>query len=264
MDDAARGQVAAAAAEVYEDFFVPALFGQFAPAMVELSQVGSGGRLLDVGTGTGVVARAATEVIGPEVVGLDVNSGMLAVARSLSEHVTWLEGKAERIPLEDSSFDAVTCQFALMFFEDPRAAVTEMRRVTEPGGRVVVSTWADVAHSPGYAAMVELLDREIGRAAADALQAPFSIGTEQALHDRLQAVLEVVEVATHPGTARFESLDAWMYTDIRGWTLSDMIDDDAFEELLAVARRDLAGFVGPDGRVSFDAPAIIGVATPPA
>lgn len=264
MDEASRGQVAASAAEVYEEFFVPALFGQFAQTMVELSRVEAGDRLLDVGTGTGIVARAASETVGlsGEVVGLDVNPGMLAVARSVSRQVTWIEGAAERTQLENSTFDAVTCQFALMFFEDPRAAVAEMCRVTRPGGHVVVSTWAEVSESPGYAAMVELLDREIGPAAAEALLAPFSIGTREALTDRLEAGLDVVEVATHPGTARFDSLDAWMYTDIRGWTLTDMIDDDTFEELLAVARHDLARFVGSDGRVTFDAPAIIGVATP--
>jgi SAM-dependent methyltransferase len=265
MDDAARGQVAASAAEVYEEFFVPALFGQFAAAAVEVTKVGVGGRLLDVGTGTGVVARAALETVGPSghVVGLDINPGMLDVARRLSDDITWVHGSAEDIPADDDSFDAVVCQFALMFLERPRDALAEMARVVRSGGRVVVSTWADVSQSPGYAAMVELLDREIGRAAADALLAPFSIGTEDEFADRFEGCLDVVEVRTHPGVARFLSLEAWMHTDVRGWTLSDMIDDDDFERLVVAARHHLQRFVRPDGRVEFPAPAIIGVAVPP-
>ncbi len=264
MDDAARGQVATSAAEVYEEFFVPALFGQFAASTVTLTGVGVGGRLLDVGTGTGVVARTALEKVGPSghVVGLDINPAMLDVARQLSDGVTWVHGAAEDIPADDDSFDAVVCQFALMFLERPRDAVAEMARVVRSGGRVVVSTWANVSQSPGYAAMVELLDREIGPAAADALLAPFSIGTEDELAARFDGCLDVVEVRTQPGVARFRSLEAWLYTDVRGWTLSDMIDDAAFERLVVAARHRLQRFVGSDGRVEFPAPAIIGVAVP--
>ena len=86
----------------------------------------------------------------------------------------------------------------------------------------VSRAWAiqvQTGRSPGYAAMIDLLEREIGLGAADALRAPFSIGTERSLGDLLDGVFATVEVGTPPGTARFGSLEAWMHTDIRGWTL---------------------------------------------
>ena len=73
--------------------------------------------------------------------------------------------------------DCVTCQFALMYFQDRARAIREIARVTRPGGRVAVATWAAVEESPGYAAMVDLLGDEIGDWAAEATRAPFCIGT---------------------------------------------------------------------------------------
>ncbi len=64
-------------------------------------------------------------------------------------------------------------------------------------------------------------------------------------------------ITLHDGVARFESLEAWIHTDVRGWTLADMIDHKQYEQLVAAARQDLAQFVGGDGRVRFAAPALI-------
>ena len=72
-----------------------------------------------------------------------------------------------------------------MFVEDRALAVSEMARVTSPGGRVAVATWAAIEESPGYAAMVGLLDEVLGHWAAEALRAPFCIGTTDGLKDLL-------------------------------------------------------------------------------
>ena len=67
----------------------------------------------------------------------------------------------------------------------------------------------------------------------------------------------------HDGTARFESIRAWVHTDIRGWTLAEMIDDPAYERLLAEALTDLANYTDEAGRVSFATPALIATAAKP-
>ena len=69
-------------------------------------------------------------------------------------------------------------------------------------------------------------------------------------------------VVEHPGVARFESIPAWMHTDVRGWTLSGMVDDDTFDRLLAAARDEFATFTDSSGRVKFAAPALIATGRP--
>ena len=113
-----------------------------------------------------------------------------------------------------------------MFFEDRAKALAEMWRVLQPGGRLVVATYAAADRSPGYAAMIGLLDRLFGPEIAAELQGPFVLGDTGALgRPFVKAGIgrpEIVEVA---GEARFPSLEAWVHTDVKGWTLADKIDD---------------------------------------
>lgn len=263
--DASAGQVSLTAAEVYEHFFVPALFGQFVEPLLDAVRAGAGDRLLDVGAGTGVVARAALARVGPggTVIAVDPNDGMLAVARRLAADLDIRPGVAEHLPVDSDEVDCVTCQFALMFFADPAAGLGEMARVARHGGRVAVATWAALQESPGYAAMVDLLSDEIGDWAAEALRAPFCLGEPDQLGDLLRPSFPDVAVARHDGEARFRSLDDWLHTEIRGWTLAEHIDDDQFATLQHAAATRLQQFVGGDGSVRFAAPALIATATAP-
>jgi hypothetical protein len=77
------------------------------------------------------------------------------------------------------------------------------------------------------------------------------------LGDLLGESLDQVIVEPHRGTARFESIVDWLHTEIRGWTLADVIDDEQFDRLLREARTELARFVGSDGRVAFPVEALI-------
>ncbi|MGA9749587.1 MAG: methyltransferase domain-containing protein [Nocardioides sp.] len=260
-EDATTGQVAESAAQVYERFFVPALFGQWPDAVLRIAGVTSGMRVLDVGCGTGVVARAALDHVGAggAITGLDLNPGMLDVARGQASAVTWVQGAAEDMPFEDDAFDAVVSHFALMFFSDRDVALSEMSRVARPGAPVAVVTWAGLDMTPGYAAMVDLLQRLFGSGRADALRAPFVLGTPELLHDTVSPHLEDVSVQRREGRARFDSIDAWVHTDIRGWTLADSITDDEYDLLRTHAERELAEFVGADGTVDFPAPALLAV-----
>lgn len=262
--DSDRGQVNTAAAEIYEAFFVPALFGEWGSRLADAARIQPGQRVLDVACGTGVLARAVAERVGPagEVIGLDINEGMLAVARRLAPQIEWRSGPAEALPFEDNSFDAVVSQFALMFFEDRRAALAEMWRVLRPGGHLAIAVWDSLDRTPGYAAMVALLQRLFGDAVADALRAPFNLGDTARLQSLFtEAGIPNAEITTITGAARFASIEAWATTDIKGWTLAEMIDDAQFHHLLTEAEKELQPFVTPAGSVAFDSPAHIVTAT---
>ncbi len=157
---------------------------------------------------------------------------MFAVAQTKAPAFEWRHGKAESLPFADHNFDAVISQFGLMFFEDQRAAIMEMVRVLRPDGWLAIAVWDLLEHTPGYAAVTDLLQRLFGDQAADALRAPYVLGDTQALAAQFDGVgLADVRINTIEGTARFPSLDAWMYTDVKGWTLASVLDDDQFELL---------------------------------
>jgi ubiquinone/menaquinone biosynthesis C-methylase UbiE len=99
------------------------------------------------------------------VVGLDFNPGMLAVARSVANSGTsieWVEGSALSLPFDDGSFDLVLCQLGLQFFSDRPLALREMRRVLAPSGRVALSVYSAIEHTPAAYAFVQALDQLLG------------------------------------------------------------------------------------------------------
>jgi ubiquinone/menaquinone biosynthesis C-methylase UbiE len=264
MSESERGQVTGNAAEVYEEFFVPALFQEWTDRVAEAARVSPGERVLDVACGTGALTRTVAARVGRTgtAVGLDINDGMLAVARRKAPGIEWRSGRVEALPFEAGSFDAVVSQFGLMFFEDRRAALGEMMRVLRRDGRLAVAVWDSLERTPGYAAMTGLLRRLFGDRVADALRAPFVLGDPGALRSLfVTAGVADAKVTTHKGTARFSSIKAWIYTDVKGWTLADMIDDAQFARLLEEAEKVLRPFVAPDGTIAFEAPAHIVTAT---
>ena len=113
--------------------------------LVEFAAVQSEESVLDVGCGTGVVAITAARR-GARVSGLDLTPELLEHARANEEiartgKIEWSEGDAESLPYPDASFDVVLSQFGHMFAPRPDVAISEMRRVLKPGGRIAFATW---------------------------------------------------------------------------------------------------------------------------
>lgn len=240
------------AARAYEQFFVPALFGQWAPRVTDLAQIEVGDQVLDVACGTGVLAREAARRAGASgfVAGVDASPAMLAVATTIAPAIEWRQGAAESLPYPDQRFDAVVSQFGLMFFYDRARTLFEMHRVLKPAGRLAVAVWAALTDAPAYAAEVALLERVAGKAAADAVRAPFALGDPEELRALVvRAGVRDVTVTTQRGEARFPSIRFMVEADLRGWLplMGVVLSEDQIERVLDAADSALGAYVTAEG-----------------
>jgi ubiquinone/menaquinone biosynthesis C-methylase UbiE len=166
------------APENYERYFVPAIGAPLANDLVEVADLRPGERVLDVACGTGIVARLAAQRVGTNgtVVGLDLNPGMLAVARAATPSgmtIQWHEANAEKMMLADASFDVVLCQMGLQFMPDKLAALREMHRILAPSGRLILN--APGPTPPLMEVMGDALARHVGAEAEGFVQHVFSL-----------------------------------------------------------------------------------------
>lgn len=131
--------------KLYERYLVPLIFQPYAPDLVNRLPSGSLSRVLEIAAGTGVVTRELAQALPADVtiVATDLNQSMLEHAESLgtARPVEWRQADAAALPFRDESFDAVLCQFGIMFFPDKAKAFAEARRVLQRGGVFLFSTW---------------------------------------------------------------------------------------------------------------------------
>lgn len=167
-------------AEAYERYLVPLLFAPGAEALIDLAGLEPGERVLDVACGTGIVARCAAPHVGTDgrVVGLDVNEGMLEVARTVAADIqpaiTWQHGDALNLPLSDATFDVAFCQQGLQFISDRGAALREMHRVLAPEGRLALSILRPIEHNSGWALLADVLEQHAGLEGGAMMRSPFA------------------------------------------------------------------------------------------
>ena len=130
---------------IYDRYLGPLIFAPYAADLGHRLADIEAGRVLETAAGTGIVTRALARALPAAVtiVATDLNQPMLdyAAAQEGAETVTWRQADALTLPFNDGDFDAVICQFGVMFFPDKRAAYREARRVLKPGGRFVFNAW---------------------------------------------------------------------------------------------------------------------------
>lgn len=151
--------------EIYESALVGPLFRPFAEVLLERVAPRPGDRVIDVACGTGIVARVARERLGADahIVGVDLAPPMLAVARSVDPSIDWRQGDATALPVSaDERFTVLTCHQGLQFMPDKPAAVREMRRVLDSGGRLAIATWCSLAQLPEMQAFNAVVERHLG------------------------------------------------------------------------------------------------------
>ena len=131
--------------ELYDTYLVPLIFEPYAADLAARLAPRPLSRVLEIAAGTGVVTRAMATAL-PETVSIvatDLNQSMLdqAAARGTKRSVTWRQADAMKLPFADGAFDAVVCQFGVMFFPEKRLAYSEARRVLRSGGIFIFNAW---------------------------------------------------------------------------------------------------------------------------
>ncbi len=261
MGDSETGQVSNEAAKIYEAVYLPALFQEWCPVAIQAACIKNGDTVLDVACGTGALAISVASRVGAEgrSVGIDINNGMLTIARTKSSSVEWIHAPAEKLPFEDDSFDSVVSQFGLMYFEKQTEAIREMARVLRPGGRIAISVWDKLDNNPGLAAEEYLWQRVFDEAVDEA---PYRLGDKSILNKLFEGSgLNGIQVDTLEGTGRFESIESWIHTGAMGWTEDDSLSDDELRLLLETAKKELTEFQTERGTVVFPTSAHIITAT---
>jgi len=131
--------------KLYESHLVPLIFAPYARDLAERLARKSPARVLEVAAGTGVVTRAIVAALPDDasIVATDLNQSMLDQAKVVGtpRAVDWRQADAMVLPFEDGTFDAVVCQFGVMFFPDKTKAYAEARRVLRPGGLYLFNVW---------------------------------------------------------------------------------------------------------------------------
>ena len=185
--------------EAYDSILVPVLFEPWAEMLLQRLPPQPGWSVLDLATGTGIVAHKLAEKLGRtgSIIGTDVAPGMLATARlrcqKVSETVSFIESPASPLEFAENSIDAIYCQQGFQFFPDKRSAAKEMFRVVRSGGKVAVSTWCPLDQCVFFGLIDKALRRCQLDEIAETLSIPFNLMPE-------------VELLGHFAAAGFQSI----------------------------------------------------------
>ncbi|MCU4926117.1 methyltransferase domain-containing protein [Halobacteria archaeon AArc-dxtr1] len=253
-------QLEQSAPEAYEKYLVPPIFAPWADRLIETSEVQAGDRVLDVACGTGIVTRRAASRVGESgaVVGLDINNGMLAVAAETAVEtqpsIEWQQGDATDLPFPDESFDIVCCQQALQFFDDPVAAVEEMRRVLTPGGCVALSVWRPLDYNPAYVVLADALEHHISDEAGTMMRAPFPAWNGEELRTLVRdGGFDDVSVTIEIGSVRYPSVEEFVRREAASSPLAEpiaAIDRTVRDELIQAVKDASKAYLDDEGVVS--------------
>jgi ubiquinone/menaquinone biosynthesis C-methylase UbiE len=218
--------------ELYERYLVPAITSVWANDLLDCISPRPGESVLDIACGTGVVARLAQKRgHAGQLVGIDLNTAMLAVAQAKSAAIKWIEGSALDLPFDTSSFDVVLCQLGLQFFPDRPLALKEMVRVLKSGGRAGLSVYSAIERTPAAHAFVEALDKYLGTEASRTKRSEHLACDAQEVGTwAKQAGFDVVDVATVTKQITFPSMLDYVRFQLTATPMAALLKDKGANE----------------------------------
>ena len=243
-------------AAAYERYLVAAFMKDAAERLLDLVQLQPTERVLDVACGTGIVARRAARRLEPgAVTGVDLNEGMLAVARKAAAaegvQIDWRQGNVEDLPFPRGAFDAVFCQQAAQFFPDPVAALREMRRVLAPDGRIGLGVCRSVERNRVYGLLAEALTRHVGDDAGAGMRSPFPSWSVTELRAMFtEAGFCDVNVRIEIAPTRFPSPEELLRREVASSPLAPVVaalSPEVRDALVADVSQSLGAYVDDDG-----------------
>ena len=175
--------------KVYEDQKVTSMFGPLARATLEVVEITKSDIILDVACGTGIVSREIHAKNSPtsQITGADLNAGMIEMARKVTqdkpEVFQWHVAGVEDLPLETCQFTKVFCQQGIQYFPDEAAALTEMRRVIQTNGQLIMTVWGGA--SDFFIAMAKSVSKHVSPEIGKKYLAPFSYKNTENLTEML-------------------------------------------------------------------------------
>src|ERR1700751_5370837 len=178
--------------QFYDHGLGPVFFTDFADDIARRAAASAPRRVLETAAGTGIVTRRLRDLLPQEahLIATDLNPPMLEVARQKfrpNEAVEFQPADATALPFPDASFDAVVCQFGVMFFPDKDAGHREAHRVLVSGGRYLFSVWDSHRHNPIGRLITDILARFFPQDPPQFYQVPFSYHRIDPIKDSLEA-----------------------------------------------------------------------------
>ena len=265
-------QLTGTAAELFERYLVPAITAKWAEDLLDRAQPRGGEAILDIACGTGIVARLAAKRMGRGLVtGLDLNAGMLNVARTAPTEgaaIIWIEGSALVLPFPEESFDLVLCQQGLQFFPDQRKALGEVCRVLKGGGRAALSVYSRIERTPGANAFSLALDDVVGRDASRIKRGEHSFADATQLETLFrESGFNTVAVQTVEQTIVFPSVLDYVRFQLLATPMTVLLRDQTEPERTAIISSIAARTIAlstpamlEDGRFTFPQEAYVAIA----
>ena len=192
---------------VYHRVLGPMWFQPYAADLASRLHADKGAKVLEIAAGTGILTEELLKAmpVGAKLVATDLNPPMLELAQArIRGNIEWRVADAMHLPFSGESFDAVACQFGVMFFPDKAEGYREVLRVLKPGGRFIFNAWRSLEENAVVGMIARIVAEQFPKGAPIFIEVPYSYHIRDKIASDLRAggieIFDIEEVSIHTGT----------------------------------------------------------------